>query len=184
MVPMSHFLHCVIYSHFAAHTTQTWSSMSIIFMTNCRGPLWIFLFFLFCVWVVCVHNWSHFLSFPCLPLTSKDEITSIHRHSHMIFRSGILEKSLDGDNATLWHCVIYSHFETHTTTQTWSSMSIIFMTICRGPLWIFLFFLLMCKSDFSQPAYRNLSFCYCFCHFHVFHSHPKMKSHQIIGNHP
>ena len=110
MVPMSHFLHCVIYSHFAAHTTQTWSSMSIIFMTNCRGPLWIFLFFLFCVWVVCVHNWSHFLSFPCLPLTSKDEITSIHRHSPMIFRSGTQLNSLNVDITTVLSVVCDSDF--------------------------------------------------------------------------
>ena len=130
-----------------------------------------------------LHCGPSFWHFQCLPTTSTDGITSIHRHSPMIFRSGNQEKSLGGDNVTLWHCVIYSHFQTHTTTQTWSSMSIIFMTICRGPLWIFLFFLLMCKSDFSQPAYRNLSFCYCFCHFHVFHSHPKMKSHQFIGTH-
>ena len=32
----------------------------------------------------------------------------------MIFRSGIQEKSLDGDNGTLLHCVIYSLFEAHT----------------------------------------------------------------------
>merc|ERR1712079_291581 len=84
------------------------------------------------------HTFCHF---PCLPLKPKDEITSIHRHSPMIFRSGNQEKSLDGDKVTLLHWVIYSHFEAHTTTQTWSSMSIIFLTNCRGPLWIFLFFL-------------------------------------------
>ena len=57
------------------------------------------------------HTFCHF---PCIPLKSKDEITSNHRHSPMIFRSGNQEKSLDGDNVTLLHCAIYSHFEAHT----------------------------------------------------------------------
>ena len=53
------------------------------------------------------HTFCHF---PCLPLKSKDEITSKHRHSPMIFTSGTQLNSLNVDITTVLSVVFDSDF--------------------------------------------------------------------------
>ena len=95
----------------------------------------------------------------------------------MTFRSGHQEKSLDGDNVTLLHCVIYSHFEAHTPPKHGAACLSFFWPIAGVHYGSFYFFCFVSGSSLYTIGHT-------FCHFHVFHSNPKMKSHQNIGTHP
>ena len=146
-------LHLVIYSHFEAHTPPKHGAACLSFLWPIAGVHYgSFYFFCFvsgsCVYTI-VHTFCHF---PCLPLTSKDEITSNHRHSPMIFRSGNQEKSLDGDNVTLLHLVIYSHFEAHTPPKHGAACLSFLWPIAGVHYGSFYFFLWCVNQNFDNLA--------------------------------
>ena len=86
----------------------------------------------------------------------------------MISISGTHQKSLKLDFCTSLVFGDLQCFCSPHTMQTWIMVPVSFIANCRSPLWIFLFFCLRGKPDFSEPGARNSWNGSCFCDFLVF----------------